>query len=77
MMLNHNNTDTSSFDICTNGDDDDFKKRKQRKIYNAYTDIDSVNEPPGPGFRNWIITTKKKLRVKTKKKKIKNIYISV
>lgn len=59
-----NNTNTN---IATNTlqsfEDDEFKKRKQRKIYNAYTDIDSVAEPPGPAFRNWIITTKKKLQV--------------
>ena len=58
-IMTNNTSILPSFDI----DDEEYKKRKQRKIYNAYTDIDSVAEPPGPAFRNWIITTKKKLQV--------------
>ena len=58
-IMNNNTTLLPTFAV----DDEEYKKRKQRKIYNAYTDIDSVAEPPGPAFRNWIITTKKKLQV--------------
>ena len=61
-MMNYPNITTNNTTLQSL-EDDDFKKRKQRKIYNAYTDIDSVAEPPGPAFRNWIITTKKKLQV--------------
>eukprot|EP01083_Nonionella_stella_P135598 412500_1 len=41
--------------------------RKRRMVYNAYVDIDTVTEQPGPNCNNWIKITKIKLQERESK----------
>jgi len=38
------------------------RNRKQRVVKNAYIDIDAVSDPPGPGYANWIVISRRMLK---------------
>ena len=43
------------------------KTKTQRKVYNAYTNIDCVTAEPGRDYRNWIEISEEKLKEREKK----------